>query len=99
MIYLTINHKSKSKMKNLKYIILLIFILPLIVASCETTGGVWLKEGERKGTAYKFGGQKMTDNLLALAEAYSERDTEKLFKYYSEEFLTERRKKRSKEYL
>ena len=86
-------------MKNLKYIILLIFILPLVVTSCQTTGGVWLKEGERKGTAYKFGGQKMTDNLLALAEAYSERDTEKLFTYYSEEFLTERRKEWSKEYL
>ena len=41
----------------------------------------------------------MTDNLLALAEAYSERDTEKLFTYYSEEFLTERRKEWSKEYL
>ena len=39
-------------MKNLKYIIFLTFILPLVVASCETTGGVWLKEGERKGKAY-----------------------------------------------
>ena len=45
-------------MKNLKYIFFLIFILPLIISSCQTTGGVWLKEGERKGKAYKFGGQK-----------------------------------------
>ena len=57
-------------MKNLKYIFFLIFILPLIISSCQTTGGVWLKEGERKGKAYKFGGQKMTDNLLELAEKY-----------------------------
>ena len=77
-------------MKNIKHIIFLIFILPFILASCETAGGVWLKEGERKGTAYKFGGQKMTDNLIGLAKAYSERDTEKLFTYYSEEFLTDR---------
>ena len=65
-------------MKNIKYIILLIFILPLVITSCETTGGLWLKEGERKGTAYKFGGQKMTDNILGLSKAYSEKDIEKL---------------------
>ena len=86
-------------MKNLKHTIFLIFILSLVLASCETTGGIWLKEGERKGTAYKFGGQKMTDNLLGLAEAYSERDTEKLFTYYSEEFLTDRTREWSKNYL
>ncbi len=87
-----INAKSKSKMKNLKYIIFLLLILPLIATSCQTTGGVWLKEGERKGTAYKFGGQKMTDNILGLADAYSNRDTEKLFPYYSEEYMTEEMK-------
>ena len=86
------NTKSKSKMKNLKYIIFLLLILPLITTSCQTTGGVWLKEGERKGTAYKFGGQKMTDNILGLAKAYSDRDTEKLFPYYSEEYMTEEMK-------
>ena len=79
-------------MKNLKYILSLIFILPVITVSCETTGGVWLKEGERKGTAYKFGGQKMTDNILGLAKAYSDRNTEKLFPYYSEEYMTEEMK-------
>ena len=77
-------------MKNLKYILSLIFILPVITVSCETTGGVWLKEGERKGTAYKFGGKKMTDNILGLAKAYSDRDTEKLFPYYSEGYMTEK---------
>ena len=41
----------------------------------------------------------MTDNLLELAKTYSERDTEKLFSYYSEEFLTEKRKEWSKNYL
>ena len=87
-----IKPKSISKMKNLKYIIFLLLILPLIATSCQTTGGVWLKEGERKGTAYKFGGQKMTDNILGLAKAYSNRDTEKLFPYYSEEYMTEEMK-------
>ena len=86
-------------MKNLKYIFFLIFILPLIISSCQTTGGVWLKEGERKGTAYKFGGQKMTDNILGLAKAYSEKDTEKLFPYYSEEYMTEKMKKSYKKSL
>ena len=78
-------------MKNLKYIFFLIFILPLLY-QLSNYRGVWLKEGERKGKAYKFGGQKMTDNLLELAKTYSERDTEKLFSYYSEEFLTEKEK-------
>ena len=41
----------------------------------------------------------MSSNLISLAEAYSDRDTEKLFTFYSDSFLTERRKEWSKKYL
>ena len=86
-------------MKNSKHTIFLFLVLTLIITSCETTGGVWLKEGERKGTAYKFGGQKMTDNILGLAKAYSDKDIERLFPYYNEEYMTEKMKESYKKSL
>ena len=41
----------------------------------------------------------MTDNILGLAKAYSEKDAEKLFPYYSEEYMTEKMKKSYKKSL
>ena len=83
-------------MKNLKIqnfpIILLLII---IIYSCKNSGGILIEDG----SSYKFGDDKMSSNLISLAEAYSDRDTEKLFTFYSDSFLTERRKEWSKKYL
>ena len=83
-------------MKNLKIqnfpIILLLIIT---IYSCKNSGGILIEDG----SSYKFGDDKMSSNLISLAEAYSDRDTEKLFTFYSDSFLTERRKEWSKKYL
>ena len=83
-------------MKNLKiqnFLIILLFIITLF--SCENSGGILVEDG----SSYKFGDDKMSSNLISLAEAYSDRDTEKLFTFYSDSFLTDRRKEWSKKYL
>ena len=83
-------------MKNLKIqnlSVMLLFII--IIYSCNNSGGILIEDG----SSYKFGDDKMSSNLISLAEAYSDRDTEKLFTFYSDSFLTERRKEWSKKYL
>ena len=83
-------------MKNLKIQnlpVMLLFII--IIYSCNNSGGILIEDG----SSYKFGDDKMSSNLISLAEAYSDRDTEKLFTFYSDSFLTERRKEWSKKYL
>ena len=83
-------------MKNLKirnFLILLLFLISLY--SCKNSGGILVEDG----SSYIFGDDKMSSNLISLAEAYSDRDTEKLFTFYSDSFLTDRRKERSKKYL
>ena len=83
-------------MKNLKiqnFLIILLFLITLY--SCKNSGGILVEDG----SSYKFGDDKMSSNLISLAEAYSDRDTEKLFTFYSDSFLTERRKEWSKKYL
>ncbi len=77
-----------------------IILILIVISSCENTGGILLQEDmENNGSSFKFGNDKMTSELLSLAKAYSERDAEKLFAFYSNEFLTEKRKERSKMYL
>ena len=83
-------------MKNLKiqnFLIILLFLITLY--SCKNSRGILVEDG----SSYKFGDDKMSSNLISLAEAYSDRDTEKLFTFYSDSFLTERRKEWSKKYL
>ncbi len=83
-------------MKNLKIQNLHIILLFIItIYSCKNSGGILIEDG----SSYKFGDDKMSSNLISLAEAYSDRDTEKLFTFYSDSFLTERRKEWSKKYL
>ena len=83
-------------MKNLKINNFLIILLILITLnSCINSGGMLIEDG----SSYKFGDDKMSSNLISLAEAYSDRDTEKLFTFYSDSFLTDRRKEWSKKYL
>ncbi len=83
-------------MKNLKiqnFLIILLFLITLY--SCKNSGGILVEDG----SSYIFGDDKMSSNLISLAEAYSDRDTEKLFTFYSDSFLTDRRKEWSKKYL
>lgn len=83
-------------MKNLKIQNLHVILLFIItIYSCKNSGGILIEDG----SSYKFGDDKMSSNLISLAEAYSDRDTEKLFTFYSDSFLTERRKEWSKKYL
>ena len=85
-----------NNMKNLKiqnFLIILLFLITLY--SCKNSGGILVEDG----SSYIFGDDKMSSNLISLAEAYSDRDTEKLFTFYSDSFLTDRRKEWSKKYL
>ena len=83
-------------MKHLKIRHSLILFLSLItIYSCQDSGGMLVKDG----SSYKFGNDGISSNLISLAEAYSARDPEKLFTFYSDSFLTEKRKEWSKKYL
>ena len=74
---------------------LILFLSLITLYSCQDSGGMYVKDG----SSYKFGNEDMSSNLISLAEAYSARDPEKLFAFYSDSFLTEKRKEWSKKYL
>ena len=74
---------------------LILFLSLVTIYSCQDNGGMLVKDG----SSYKFGNDGMSSNLISLAEAYSARDPEKLFTFYSDSFLTEKRKEWSKKYL
>lgn len=74
---------------------LILFLSLVTVYSCQDSGGMLVKDG----SSYKFGNDGMSSNLISLAEAYSARDPEKLFTFYSDSFLTEKRKEWSRKYL
>jgi len=74
---------------------LILFLSLVTLYSCQDRGGMLVKDG----SSYKFGNDGMSSNLISLAEAYSARDPEKLFTFYSDSFLTEKRKEWSKKYL
>ena len=79
------------KIQNFLFIPLFLITLH----SCSNSGGILVEDG----SSYKFGDNSMSSNLISLAQAYSDRDTEKLFTFYSDSFLTDRRKEWSKKYL
>ena len=74
---------------------LILFLSLVTLYSCQDSGGMLVKDG----SSYKFGNDGMSSDLISLAEAYSARDPEKLFTFYSDSFLTEKRKEWSKNYL
>ena len=82
-------------MKHLKLKYFLVGFSLLAIYSCKESGGIRVEDG----SSYKFGNDKMSSNLISLAEAYSARDPEKLFTFYSDSFLTDKRKEWSKKYL
>ena len=54
----------------------------------------------KDGSSYKFGNDGMSSNLISLAEAYTQLVILKNFLlFYSDSFLTEKRKEWSKKYL
>lgn len=84
--------------KNSGYL-LIIFSLAFLNYSCQSDGGVWLGEGDGKGKSYTFGPNKEIATLQGLAKAYSEQNVEELFKFYADDYLTERRQKFTKDWL
>lgn len=84
-------------MEKISYSILIFLSTLWTFNSCQNSGGIILEDSN--GSSFQFGQDKMTNDILGLAEAYSERNPEKLFTFYSDSFLTERRKEWSSKYL
>ena len=74
-----------------------IFIISII--ACESSGGVWLGDGDNSGKQYTFGPNQDVEMLKNLAKAYSEKNVEKLSSYYSEEYMNEKRKQNYSKWL
>ena len=67
--------------------------------ACESSGGVWLGEGNNSGNPYTFGPNQDVEMLKNLAKAYSEKNVEKLSSYYSQEYMNESRKENYSKWL
>ena len=67
--------------------------------ACESSGGVWLGEGNNSGNSYTFGPNQDVEMLKNLAKAYSEKNVEKLSSYYSQEYMNESRKENYSKWL
>ena len=70
----------------------LLLITTLFIVSCNNSGGVWLGEGDSNGKAYMFGSQSEIESIMGLAKAYSDKNSEELFKYYSEDFWNDKQR-------
>ena len=86
-----INYKS-IKMKNIYVMRSLLLMTTLFIVSCNNSGGVWLGEGDSNGKAYMFGSQSEIESIMGLAKAYSDKNSEELFKYYSEDFWNDKQR-------
>ena len=86
-----INYKS-IKMKNIYIMRSLLLMTTLFIVSCNNSGGVWLGEGDSNGKAYMFGSQSEIESIMGLAKAYSDKNSEELFKYYSEDFWNDKQR-------
>ena len=80
------------KMKNIYVMRSLLLITTLFIVSCNNSGGVWLGEGDSNGKAYMFGSQSEIESIMGLAKAYSDKNSEELFKYYSEDFWNDKQR-------
>ena len=79
-------------MKNIYVMRSLLLITTLFIVSCNNSGGVWLGEGDSNGKAYMFGSQSEIESIMGLAKAYSDKNSEELFKYYSEDFWNDKQR-------
>lgn len=76
-------------MKNI-FKTIIVFLLAFTITACESSGGVWLGEGENSAKPYTFGPEKDVEMISNLAKAYSDKNSQELFKYYSNDFFTEK---------
>ena len=69
----------------MKFVIktIIVFIIAITISACNSTGGVWLGEGENSGKPYTFGPEEDIKLLQNLAGAYSEKNADELSKYLS----------------
>ncbi len=79
-------------MKNIYIMRSLLLMTTLFIVSCNNSGGVWLGEGDSNGKAYMFGSQSEIESIMGLAKAYSDKNSEELFKYYSEDFWNDKQR-------
>jgi hypothetical protein len=79
-------------MKNIYVMRSLLLMTTLFIVSCNNSGGVWLGEGDSNGKAYMFGSQSEIESIMGLAKAYSDKNSEELFKYYSEDFWNDKQR-------
>jgi hypothetical protein len=86
-------------MKNIYIMRSLLLITTLLIVSCNNSGGVWLGEGENSGKPYTFGSKQDIMTLQNLAGAYSEKNADELSKYYSEEYMNDKRKENYSKWL
>ena len=86
-------------MKNIYIMRSLLLITTLLIVSCNSSGGVWLGEGENSGNPYTFGSEQDIMTLQKLAGAYSEKNADELSKYYSEEYMNDKRKENYSKWL
>ena len=77
----------------------LLLITTLLIVSCNNSGGIWLGEGENSGNPYTFGPEQDIMTLQKLAGAYSEKNADELSKYYSEEYMNDKRKENYSKWL
>ena len=70
-----------------------------LVFACESSGGVWLGDGNNSGNPYTFGPNQDVETLKNIAKAYSEKNVEKLSSYYSEEYMNKKRKENYSKWL
>jgi hypothetical protein len=86
-------------MKNIYIMRSLLLMTTLLIVSCNSSGGVWLGEGENSGNPYTFGSEQDIMTLQKLAGAYSEKNADELSKYYSEEYMNDKRKENYSKWL
>ena len=70
-------------------ILLITLSFSLTMYNCNNSAGVNLITGEDYEKSYRMGDDMMTSRLQMLSEAYSNKDSKTLLKYYDEDFLGE----------
>ena len=83
----------------MKFKLILLSVVTLTVFSCNNKGGKSLAENANKGKSYSFGNPALTKNIIDMAAAYTNQDTDKLLSYYDDSFNSEDDKAWTKKWL
>ena len=86
-------------MKNINLKRSLLLIITVFIFSCNKSGGVWLGEGDSSGKTYMFGTQTEIESIMGLSKAYSDKNSEELYKYYSEDFWNDNQRENFSKWL